>query len=82
VTTCDFFTLKTDVNISSKSNKQKKSEKKYFLSGILKFPDPNQDASGTDPRIRVRTKMSRTHDAARRYDQEIALEGVFTTGPK
>ncbi len=51
---CDFFydllSLTNDVNVYSKSNKPK-NRKTFFLVGVFKV-------RGTDPRIRIRTKMS------------------------
>ncbi len=43
--------MKTDVNVPSKSNKQKKFSKKLVFVGILKINDENS-------RIRIHTKMS------------------------
>ncbi len=61
----DFLSLKTNINVVSKSNKQKYLEKKF--SCHLKDSwrkqqdpelesDPNQLVTGTDPRIWIRTK--------------------------
>jgi hypothetical protein len=73
VTLFDFLSLKNDVNLASKSNKQKKKCKKLVFAGILKVndeniririqdPDPNLDPDplvrGMDPLIRIRPKMS------------------------
>jgi hypothetical protein len=71
---CDLFftflSLKNDVNLASKSNKQKKLyEKISFFAGILKVndensrpriqdPDPDPLIRGMDQRIRIHTKMS------------------------
>jgi hypothetical protein len=67
VTLFDFLSLKNDVNLPSKSNKQKKSVKILVFAGILKVndensriwiqdQDPNPDplVRGMDPRIRIR----------------------------
>jgi hypothetical protein len=52
--------------VPSKSNKQKSWKKHLFFVGILSAsagerqdPEPDPQVSGTDPRIRIRTKMSR-----------------------
>ncbi len=37
----DFLSLKNDVNVPSKSNKQKKLEEKKFFVGVLKVNDEN-----------------------------------------
>jgi hypothetical protein len=74
VTLFEFLSLKNDVNVASKSHKQKKIVlKNLFFAGILKVndenrririqdPDPNPDplVRGMDPRIRIRIhpKMS------------------------
>ncbi len=72
MTLFDFLSLKNDVNVASKSNKQKNILlKNYFFAGILKFndenswiriqdPDPDPLVRGMDPRIRIRIhpKMS------------------------
>jgi hypothetical protein len=67
----DFLSLKNDVNVLSKSNKQK-FVLNYFFVDILKVndknsriqnPDPDPDtnpdplARGMDSRIRIRTKI-------------------------
>ncbi len=69
VTLFDFLSLKKDVNVPSKSNKQKKFNKKLVFDGILKVSDensriqiqdpdsdPNPDplVRGMDPRIQIR----------------------------
>jgi hypothetical protein len=48
-----------DVNVHLKRNKHKNLEK--ILEGHLPEPDPQPDllVKGSDPRIRIRTKMSR-----------------------
>jgi hypothetical protein len=70
VTVIDLFSLKNDVNVPSKSNKQKNLLKLGF-AGILKVndensriliqdpdldpnPDPDPLVRGMDPRIRIR----------------------------
>ncbi len=56
----DRLSLKNDVNVPSKSKKQKKNVKIFFLltSQQVPDPDPNPDSlvRGMDPRIRIRTK--------------------------
>jgi hypothetical protein len=47
VTLFDFLSLKNDVNVPSKSNKQKKL-----------CPNPDPFVRGMDPRIRIQPKMS------------------------
>jgi hypothetical protein len=53
--------MKTDVNLPSKSNKQKEFLVDILSANDKKKQDPNQDpepyVNGTDPRIRIRTKM-------------------------
>jgi hypothetical protein len=63
------FNVKTDINVASKSNKQK--NKKFlvaFLSVTGVYKDPEQDPDplvrDMDPRIRIRTKMSRIPNTA------------------
>jgi hypothetical protein len=53
VTLYDILSLKNDVNVPSKSNKQKTQKKLFFVS-VFKFT-----VRGKDPRIRIRTEMSR-----------------------
>jgi hypothetical protein len=53
VTLFDFLSLKNDVNVPTKSNKQKNFLKKLFFVGILKENDENS-------RIRIRTHCSET----------------------
>jgi len=71
--------LKTDVNVSSKSNNQKN-----FLVGVLKIKDanstdqhPDSDAMvrHTSPRIRICPKMSQIHNSGLE-----ALEWIDITG--
>jgi hypothetical protein len=50
----DFTSLKNDVNVPSKSNKQK-----IWNSSRRKKQDPDPVVRGRNPRIRIRTKMSR-----------------------
>jgi hypothetical protein len=55
--------LKNDVNVPTFKN-EKTERKKLFFVGVLKVteepdPEPNPLVKGTDPRIRIRTKMSR-----------------------
>jgi hypothetical protein len=54
--------LKNDVNVASKSNKQKKLRKNKFFAGTLKVNDENSDPDplvrGIDLRIRIHPKMS------------------------
>jgi hypothetical protein len=59
----DFLSLKNDVNVPSKSNKQKNF-----------YPEPNPDplVRGMDPRIRIHTKMS----WIRNTDQHIPVSSV------
>jgi hypothetical protein len=59
----DFFSLKNDVNVASKSNKQENFFKKnLFFVGLFKVkdenPHPDPLVRGMDPRIRIHTKMS------------------------
>jgi hypothetical protein len=56
--------MKTDANVPSKRNKQKKFEKNSVFVGILKATD---EVCGTDPRIRIHTKMSRIHNTDQMY---------------
>jgi hypothetical protein len=54
--------LKSDVNVASKSIKQKTLEKNLFLVAILKVTDESSSIQYPDQlevRIRIRTKMSR-----------------------
>ncbi len=46
----DFLSLKKDVNVPSKSNKQKSFEKKIIFVDVLKVPDENS-------RIRIRIRI-------------------------
>ncbi len=77
----DFLSLKNDVNVPSKSNKQENFFKNLFFVGILKVydensririqdpdPDLNPDplVRGMDPRIRIHTKMSWIRNTASR----------------
>jgi hypothetical protein len=62
-----FLSLKNDVNVASKSNKQKKT----FLVVILKVSDEGVGSRvwsrlvrGTDQGIRIRIKMSRIRNTA------------------
>jgi hypothetical protein len=82
VTLFDFLFLKDDVNVASKSNKQKNCVKKLVFAGILKVSDENnririQDPDplvrGMDPRIRIRIhpKMSWIRNTA--YNAPIYL---------
>jgi hypothetical protein len=70
VTLFDFLSLKNDINVPSKSNKQK-IVKNWFFAGILKvndekrrirIQDPDLDPDplvrSMDPRIRIYPKMS------------------------
>jgi hypothetical protein len=50
VTLFDFLSLNNDVNVASKSNKQKKLCKKISFAGILKVNDENS-------RIRIRIRI-------------------------
>jgi hypothetical protein len=53
----DILSLKKDVNVPSKSNKQKNFFKINFV-GVLKVNDnPDPSIGGIDRRIRIRTKM-------------------------
>ncbi len=57
----DFLSLKNDVNIPSKSNKQNNFFLNKFFVGALKFNDENSSlVRGIDPQIGIRipTKMS------------------------
>ncbi len=71
----DFLSLKNDVNIPSKSTKQKNLEKNYFFVDVLKVTDENmQDPDplvrGMDQRIRIRTDFkprSRSGSAWNRF---------------
>ncbi len=70
--------MKTDVNVLSKSNKQKKIRKNLFFVGILSATDEKKSRFRIQsripiwirksvvrgPRIRIRTKMSRIHNTA------------------
>ncbi len=74
VTSFDFLSMKNDVNVASKSNKQKKlwwkisfllaswrSMTKIAGSGSrirIQDPDPDPLVRGMDPRIRIHPKMS------------------------
>ena len=50
VTLVDFLSLKNNVNVPSKSNKQKKIVlKNYFFAGILKVNDKNSRIRMQDP---------------------------------
>ncbi len=64
-----FLSLKTDVNVPSKSKKQQDLEKEVIFCWHLaghwrKKQGPDPFFSGTDPRIRIRTKRSRIHNTA------------------
>ncbi len=72
------MTLKNDVNVPSKSKKQKNLEKNSFLLGALKVndenskdpePDPDPFVRGTDPwvRILIRANMSRIRNTSTEY---------------
>jgi hypothetical protein len=58
--TYDFLSLKYDVNVVSKSKKQKKRILVVFLKVTDELPGSGSVGRGTDPRIRIRTKMSRS----------------------
>jgi hypothetical protein len=64
----DFFTLKNDVNVPSKSNSKTIFKKIIFcwrLEGLQrKEQNPDPLFRGTDPRIRIRTKLSRIRNTA------------------
>ncbi len=67
------FIYESDVNVPSKSIKQK-----YFLLASCQPPvEKNQDqdpeVSGTDPRIRTRTEMSRIHSTALKSDRTSVI---------
>ncbi len=72
VTAFYLLSMKTDVNGPSKCHKHKNFEKKklnfcwHLVSHWRKKQDmdpvPDPSVSGTDPRIRIRTKMSRIHN--------------------
>jgi hypothetical protein len=55
---CDFLFLKNVVNVPSKRNRQKLG---IFccLGRLLTEPDPDPLVRDADPKIRIRTKMSR-----------------------
>ncbi len=48
------MSVKNDVNLPSKSSKQK-----YLENNLQKEQDPDPLVRGTDPQIRTHTKMSR-----------------------
>jgi hypothetical protein len=67
MTLFDFLSLKNDVNVPSKSNKQKTFFFNWFFVGVLKVKDENsririQDPDplvrGMDHRIRIHPKIS------------------------
>ncbi len=55
----DFLSLKNDVNVTSKSNKQKKIISVTILKGTEENTPIRIRIRGKDPRIRIPTKMSR-----------------------
>ncbi len=73
----DFLSLKNDVNVPSKRINQNKLEKILFFVGVLKVrdwrkeqdpnPEPDPLVRGTNPRIRIRTKMSQIQNTAFNY---------------
>ncbi len=65
--------MKTDLNVPSKSNKITLN-KKHFFVGILSATGSGE-VSGTEPRIRIRTKMSRIHNTA-------SVLSLFVTSPE
>ncbi len=77
----DFLSMKTDVNVPSKSNKQKKLwKKKYFFVGILSATNENS-RSRIRIRIRksvvcIRTKMSRIHNT----EHSFVTDGISLLG--
>jgi hypothetical protein len=58
VTLFDFLSLKNDVNVASKSNKQKVNDENSRIR--IQDPDPDPLVRGMDPRIQIRIhpKMS------------------------
>ncbi len=77
--------LKNDVNVTSKSNKQKNFE--FFCCWWLEghwrkwqdpdpHPDPDPLGRGLDPRIRIRTKISRIRNTAANHDVNTVLAGI------
>jgi hypothetical protein len=59
------FIFENDVNVPSKSKKQKKIRKiKFLLQSPESDLEPDSDplVRGTDPQIRIRTKMSRNRN--------------------
>jgi hypothetical protein len=74
------FYFENDVNVASKSNKQNKLDEKiifsYYLEGYWQKyqdldPDPNLDllVRCMDPRIRIRTNMSRIRNIDYSYSE-------------
>ncbi len=60
-----FLSLETDANVPSKGNMQKNKTKNLFFVGIFWKPPTKRAGSraeGTDPQIRILTKMSRLHN--------------------
>ncbi len=53
-----FLSLKNNLYVPSKGNKQKTFFLNLFFVGILKVSDENLLVRGMDPRIRIHTKMS------------------------
>ncbi len=92
----DYLSVKNDVNIPSKRNKHKNlEEKKVFVSiwkSLTKEQDPEPDSSvkGTDPRIRICTKISRTWNlytfagskGVKRLFELNPCENKTSSGPK
>ncbi len=86
----DFLSLKNYVNVALKSTVITNKPKKFriffccLLEGYWRKqqdpePDPNPIVRGTDPRIRIRTKMSRTRNTAVFTVQSLA-RGVVAIG--
>jgi hypothetical protein len=91
VTLFDFLSLKNNVNVPSKSNKQNKLCKKFFAVKVndkncriqIHDPDPDPLVRGTDPGIRIRARMSRIRNTAgfqTGSDTQPCLEQIKNTG--
>jgi hypothetical protein len=83
----DFFSLKHDVNLPSKSNKQKNSKNNFC--GILKFTDeksriqldPDPLVNGTNLRIGIGTKISRIRNTGCSLRQAFVIKGSISNSP-
>ncbi len=80
-----FLSLKNDVNVPSKSNKQKKLCKIRFLlaswrsvtkNSRVRIQDPDPLVTGVDPRIRIHPKMSWIRNTVFKYGYALHLAEI------